>query len=423
MFMNENGKFKAHDLVNDVPGMLSLYEAAHLALPDEDILDEAIAFTTSSLESISTQVSTQLAEQISRALNRPIRKNLPRLEARHHISLCSKDDHFDSNNGQLLRFAKLDFNLLQAFHRKELSSITEWWKKLDFTTKLPFARDRLVDCYFWAMDFYFEPKYSVARIFVTKVFILTSVMDDIYDNYGTYDELQLLTKCIERWDVIVIDQLPEYMKLFYQALLDIYSEMEEEVAKEGRSYVVQHAKESFKRAAKAYFVESKWREEGYVPPFEEYMKNAQISSLCPTLVTNSYVGMGNVASKEAFEWISNDPKMLIASAILSRLMNDIVSHQFERERDHVSSAVECYIKEHGVSREETVKIFRKEIADAWKVINEGCMKPTAFPMPLLTPILNFTRTTDVVYKDDDAYTKSYLLKDTIASLLVDPVVV
>ncbi|GLT42239.1 hypothetical protein SLA2020_162520 [Shorea laevis] len=421
-FMNENGKFKA-DLVNDVPGMLSLYEAAHLALPDEDILDEAISFTTSSLESISTQVSTQLAEQISRALNRPIRKNLPRLEARHHISLYSKDDHFDSNNGQLLRFAKLDFNLLQAFHRKELSSITEWWKKLDFTTKLHFARDRLVESYFWAMDVYFEPKYSVARIFFTKVLILTSVMDDIYDNYGTYDELQLLTKCIERWDVSVIDQLPEYMKLFYQALLDIYSEMEEEVAKEGRSYVVQHAEESFKRVAKAYFVESKWRKEGYVPSFEEYMKNAQISSGYPMLVTNSYVGMGNVASKEAFEWISNDPKMLMASAILSRLMNDIVSHQFERERDHVSSAVECYIKEHGVSREETVKIFRREIADAWKVINEGCMKPTAFPMPLLTRILNITRTTDVIYKDDDAYTKSYLLKDTIASLLVDPVIV
>ncbi|GLT49357.1 hypothetical protein SLA2020_229200 [Shorea laevis] len=421
-FTNENGKFKA-DLVNDVPGMLNLYEAAHLALPGEDILGEAIAFTTSNLESISTQVNAQLAEQISHALNRPMHKTLPRLGARHHISLYSKDDHFDSNNGQLLRFAKLDFNLLQAFHRKELSSITEWWKKLDFKTKLPFARDRLVECYFWAMVVYFEPKYFVASTFLTKAVILTSVMDDIYDNYGTYDELQLLTKCIERWDVSVIDQLPEYMKLFYQALLDIYSEMEEEVAKEGRSYVVQHAKESFKRVAKAYFVESKWREEGYAPSFEEYMKNAQISSGYPMLVTNSYVGMGNVASKEAFEWISNDPKMLMASAILSRLMNDIVSHQFERERDHVFSAVESYIKEHGVSREETVKILRKEIADSWKVINEGCMKPTAFPMPLLIRILNFTRTADVMYKDDDAYTKSYLLKDTIASLLVDPVVV
>ncbi|GLU07984.1 hypothetical protein SLE2022_249200 [Rubroshorea leprosula] len=245
-------------------------------------------------------------------------------------------------------------------------------------------------------------------------------MDDIYDNYGTYDELQLLTKCIERWNVAVIDQLPEYMKLYYQALLDIYSEMEEEVAKEGRSYVVQHAKESIKRVAKAYLVESKWREEGYVPLLEEYMKNALISSSYPMVATNSYVGMGNVASKEAFEWISNDPKILMASAIICRLMNDIVTCQFERERVHVSSAVECYIKEHGVSREETVKIFRKEIADAWKVINEGCMKPTAFPMPLLTRILNLTRTMDVMYKDDDAYTKSYLLKDTIASLLVDP---
>ncbi|GKV49072.1 hypothetical protein SLEP1_g55843 [Rubroshorea leprosula] len=218
------------------------------------------------LESISTQVSPQLAEQITRALNRPIRKNFPRLEARHYISLYSRDDHFKSSNGALLRFAKIDFNMLQAFHQKELRSITEWWKKLDFTTKLPFARDRLVECYFWIMDIYFEPKYAVARIFLTKVLILTSVMDDIFDNYGTYDELKLLTKCIERWDISVIDQLPDYMKLFYQALLDIYSEIEKQVAKEGRSYAVHYAKESMKGVAKAYLVESKWREEGYIAP-------------------------------------------------------------------------------------------------------------------------------------------------------------
>ncbi|GLU23522.1 hypothetical protein SLE2022_395200 [Rubroshorea leprosula] len=421
-FQDENGKFKA-ELADNVLGMLNLYEAGHLGLPGEDILDEAIAFTTSKLESISTQVSPQLAEQITRALNRPIRKNFPRLEARHCISLYSRDDHFKSSNGALLRFAKIDFNMLQAFHQKELRSITEWWKKLDFTTKLPFARDRLVECYFWIMDIYFEPKYAVARIFLTKVLILTSVMDDIFDNYGTYDELKLLTKCIERWDISVIDQLPDYMKLFYQALLDIYSEIEKQVAKEGRSYAVHYAKESMKGVAKAYLVESKWREEGYIAPLEEYMKNGHFSSTYPMLITNSYVGMGNVASKEAFDWISNDPKMLVACTTICRVMDDIVTHQFERERDHVYSVIESYMKEHGVSREETLKVFRKEIVNAWKVVNEGCMKPTTFPLPLHTRILNFTRAMDVVYKDDDAYTKSYLLKDQIASLLVDPVLV
>ncbi|GLT97888.1 hypothetical protein SLE2022_154320 [Rubroshorea leprosula] len=358
-FMDEKGKFK-EDVVNDVLGMLNLYEAAHLCLHGEDILDEALAFTTSHLESMAT---------------------------------------------------KIDFNMVQALHQKELSGITEWWKSLDFSTKLPYARDRIVECYFWIMGVYFEPKYSLARTFLTKVITMASILDDTYDNYGTNKELELLTKCIERWNIDVIDQLPEYMKLVYQALLNVYSEMEAKVAKEGRSYAIDYAKESMKKTMKAYLNEAKWRQEVYVPPIEEYMQVALISSAYPMLITNSYVAMGEVATKEAFDWISNDPKILKASTIICRLMDDISSR-----------GVECYMKQYGVSREETVKLFREDVANAWKDINEGLMKPAIFPMPILTVVLNFARVIDFLYKDDDNYTDSHTLKAHIELLLVDPII-
>ena len=44
-----------------------------------------------------------------------------------------------------------------------LYSNCRWWKDLDFATKLPFARDRIVECYFWIVSVYFEPQYSLAR--------------------------------------------------------------------------------------------------------------------------------------------------------------------------------------------------------------------------------------------------------------------
>ncbi|GLT69694.1 hypothetical protein SLA2020_418250 [Shorea laevis] len=115
--------------------------------------------------------------------------------------------------------------------------------------------------------------------------------------------------------------------------------------------------------------------------------------------------MGEVASKEAFDWISNDPKMVKACAIICRLMDDIVSHEFEQSRVHVASAIECYMKQYGVSKEETVKVFREEIDNAWKDVNEEFMKPTALPMPILTRVLNFARVMDVIYKDDDGLCK------------------
>ncbi|GKU94691.1 hypothetical protein SLEP1_g8145 [Rubroshorea leprosula] len=394
-FMDERGKFK-EDLVNDVLGMLNLYEAGHFRLHGEDILDEAIAFTTSHLESMATKVSPLLAEQIVHALNRPIRKGLPRIEARRHISLYSRDNHFASPNVALLRFAKIDFNMVQALHLKELNGIVKWWKDLDFATKLPYARDRIVECYIWIMGVYFEPKYSLARMFLTKVIAMTSILDDTYDNYGTYEELEVLTKCVE-------------------------SEMEAKVAKEGRSYAMDYAKESMKQTIKVYFREAKWREEGYVPPVEEYMQVALISCGYPMLITNSLVGMGEVATKEAFDWISNDPKMVKACSIVNRLMDDIVSREFERTRDHVASGVDCYMKQYGVSEEEIVKVFWEEVANAWKDINEGFMKPIVLPMPILTRVLNFARVMDFLYKDSDGYTNSHGLKDHIVLLLVDPI--
>lgn len=121
-FKDDRGKFKV-SLINDVTGMLSLYEAAHLRIRGEDILDEAVAFTTSHLESMVTQVSPQLSDEILHALNRPIRRGLPRLEAIYYINLYSQDDSKDK--AILLKFAKLDFCMLQGIHRKELSIITE----------------------------------------------------------------------------------------------------------------------------------------------------------------------------------------------------------------------------------------------------------------------------------------------------------
>ena len=50
-FKDEKANFKKA-LVRDVRGMLGLYEAVHLRVNGEDILDEALAFTTTHLRSM-----------------------------------------------------------------------------------------------------------------------------------------------------------------------------------------------------------------------------------------------------------------------------------------------------------------------------------------------------------------------------------
>ena len=126
-FKDSNGNFK-ESLVTDIKGMLSLYEATHLRVHGEDILEEALAFTTSHLESMAASQlinSPLLAEHVNGALNRPIRRGLQRLDARHYMSVYQEDP---LHNKVLLTFAKQDFNILQKLHQKELGDISRYVK-------------------------------------------------------------------------------------------------------------------------------------------------------------------------------------------------------------------------------------------------------------------------------------------------------
>ncbi|KAF5948759.1 hypothetical protein HYC85_014716 [Camellia sinensis] len=315
---------------------------------------------------------------------------------------------------------------------KSLVFAASWWKDLDIAKKLPFARDRSVECYFWILGIYFEPQYFPTRKILNKVIALTSIIDDIYDSYGTLEELELFTDTVERSSTIdqhiskteqALQQTAspsEYMKLCYQALLDVYNMIDEEMRKQDRSYCVHYAKSTMKILVRAYFEEVKWFHQGYVPTMEEYMSVTLVTGAHTMLATTSFVGMGEVAFEEAFDWVSNNPLIVQASSVVGRLMDDMVGHKFEQKRGHVVSAVECYMKQHGATEEEVLVEFRKLVTNAWKDINAAYLRPTAVPMPLLLRVVNLTRMIHVIYKDEDGYTHSGTrLKAFVTSVLSD----
>ncbi|KAL6318337.1 hypothetical protein AAG906_039429 [Vitis piasezkii] len=106
---------------------------------------------------------------------------------------------------------------------------------------------------------------------------------------------------------------------------------------------------------------------------------------------------------------------------------------------HVASAIECYVKQYSVSKQQAYDEFNKQIANAWNEINQGFLvptsmpipiliefsishEPTSMPVPILTGVLNLTRVVDIIYKENDEYTHvGKVMKDNIASLLIDPV--
>lgn len=80
------------------------------------------------------------------------------------------------------------------------------------------------------------------------------------------------------------------------------------------------------------------------------------------------------------------------------------------------------MKQYGVSEKEAYDVLQSRVDNAWKDINSQLLKPTEMPMPILTPILNFARVMDVLYKVEDSFTHvAQPVKDGISSLLIDPV--
>ncbi|XP_061350296.1 probable terpene synthase 2 [Gastrolobium bilobum] len=418
-FKDVQGNF-SEKLTTDIEGMLSLYEASHVRVHGEDILDEALAFTSTHLESIVTQLSPSLATSVNHSLKQALHKNLPRLEARRYIPIYQQDP---SHNEILLTLAILDFNILQNLHQREFGYICKWWKEFDVPRNLPYVRDRVVECCFWILAVYYEPQYSQARKIMMKVIALLTIIDDTYDAYGTIDELELLTEAIERWDISCLDDgLPECIKLSYRSLLKFFEEIEQEMRTEGRAYSVEYTIKELKKAVQAYMTEARWLNSNYVPTTEEYTRISTMSTCYLLLTTTSYIGMGDIATEDIFKWVTNQPKIVYASCLLCRLMDDIVSNKFEQKRGHVSSFLECYMREYGESREAAIEDCRKRVTNAWKDINEECLRPTKVPMPFLTRVLNLSRFMDVIYKDEDNFTHAGgVMKTYIKALLVDPV--
>uniref|UniRef100_M1D2F6 5-epiaristolochene synthase n=1 Tax=Solanum tuberosum TaxID=4113 RepID=M1D2F6_SOLTU len=333
-FQDGNGNFKvSRSSDDDVLGFLSLYEASHVRTHGEDILENALNFSTTHLESAAPHLNSPLKEQVTHALEQSLHKGIPRVETRFFISSIYEKDEL--KNDALLRFAKLDFNLLQMLHKQELAEVSRWWKELDFVTTLPYARDRVVECYFWTLGVYFEPQYSQARVMLAKTISIISIVDDTFDSYGLVKELNTYTDAIQRWDISEIDRLPDYMKISYKAVLDLYKDYENELSNDGRSHVVYHAKERMKEIVRNYNVEAKWFIEGYMPPVSEYLSNALVTSTSYLLTTTSYLGMKS-ATEHDFEWLSRNPQILKANATLCRVIDDIATYEMTRTRATVT---------------------------------------------------------------------------------------
>ncbi|KAF6176034.1 hypothetical protein GIB67_003764 [Kingdonia uniflora] len=414
-FKDENGTFKL-SLRENHRGIMELFEASELRIEGEIILDEASVFASKHLNDVLKHVGEDEARVIRDTLNHPFNKSLARFKAKPYIKNFERDY---GTNDILQELVKVDFNIVQTLHQKELLEVSMWWKDLGLTRELKFARNQPVKWYLWSIATLSDPRYSKERIELTKPISLIYIMDDIFDVHGTFDELVLFTEAINIWDLSAMEKLPHYMKVFYKVIYDITDDISSKVFEEHGCNPSDSLRKAWGKLCDAFLMEAKWFTSGKVPEAEEYLKNGVISTGVHVVFVHIYFLLGQGITKESVDLIDNIPGLVTYPATILRLWDDLGSAMDEKQDGHDGSYINCYLKE---NRSSTVESARKHvfcmISDAWKRLNKECLSSTPFSSSFVKASINAARMVSLMYSYDDNHQLPNLVEH-IKSLLYE----
>ncbi|XP_073057132.1 germacrene A synthase-like [Primulina eburnea] len=439
-FKHADNKFFT-SLESDIKGLLSFYEATDVRIQGENVLEEAVAFTTCHLNNILTsQADFSVREKVSQTLEKSIHCGVPIAVARYYIPIYEKEE---SNDKLLVRLAKLNFRYLQNLYQTELSHLITWWKDLDMLSKVPYMRDRVVESYFWGVAMDYEPQYSSARLIVAKSVLLTTMLDDTYDTYATLEDLEIFTQVLQSGKINEIDCLPNYFKEIYQFISRIYEDFDNKHQSKENIMRVLIIKKRYlwvpnipnltgtyagssevKQLYMAYHMEANWYRRKRLPAFEDVLSLGVVTSLLFVFATSSF--LNGPATEKDFEWLMSKPKIAVASAHVGRYWNDQASYEREYKINGESqTAVDCYMKQYGVLKEEALHKFVELAEDSWMTVNKEWVETVSVPRHALKPILNYSRGVLATYKKEkDGYTfPEKSLKPLILAVFLDPIII
>ncbi|CAH8386825.1 unnamed protein product [Eruca vesicaria subsp. sativa] len=386
------------DIQNDVDGLIELYEASELGVEGEEILDSLREFTFARLTELCSGRENHQEQEIMSSLAQPRHKTLSRLTSKRFISMIKIMG--EENNDwlqSLLRVAEIDSMMLKSLLQEEISQTFKWWRDLGLEKELRKARNQPLKWHTWSMGILQDPTFSEQRLDLTKLISLIYIIDDIFDVYGELEELTIFTQVVERWDHHSLEKLPRYMKVCFEALDTITMEISMKICKLHGWNPTLSLQKSWARLCKAYLVEAKWFNSGYLPNTEEYMKIGAVSSGVHLVMLHVYYLLGEITA-EKVKLIESNPKIVSSAATILRLWDDLDVNQDGFD----GSYVDCYLNEHKGSTvaEARAHVFQ-EISKAWKHLNKECLNPRPFSRAFSKACLNIARTVPLMYKYDD----------------------
>ncbi|CAL5183397.1 unnamed protein product [Lathyrus oleraceus] len=316
--------------------MLHVFRASNLSFCGEYELDEARTFSRNILKKVVSTGKGDLLQQIEHELSFPWFARLDHLEHRVWIEETEANVLWKGKtsynrvsylyNDELLQLATLNFEFKQLIFKNELKELKRWTEKYGMSN-MGFGREKSTYSYFAvAASFTSLPHDSYVRMLVAKTAIIITVADDFFDSFGSLNQLEILTKAVQRWDS---RGLSSHSKVIFDALDDLVSEASRKyLQQEGTSDDISGSlKDLWYEIFLSWLIEANWSRNGHKPSIDCYLKTGMTSIGAHILVLSSscFLKPTKKLRLRPYEPLT---KLLM---IISRLLNDVESYQKEKE--------------------------------------------------------------------------------------------
>ncbi|KAG6540950.1 hypothetical protein Mapa_017671 [Marchantia paleacea] len=375
--------------------MLELYRASELKFPGEEILDYAkdisTTYLTALLAKASENDSSNVMEEIKYVLDFPYFMSNRPLESMSYMDRFQyKDETMETyvetgfsrtthaRGPRLLAFAKSNFSSCQSLYQEELKSLARWVEECRFT-EVSFVRQPLYPSFLTAVGFASAPELSLARASWTKNSLMTTAVDDLFDETSDLHELRLFVECVRRWDLSLVENCSEPLKIIARGVLSSVNSLCEEVSKiQGRdlSHFFQRL---WLDLVVSMLTEAEWTASGHQPCSDEYMDTSWVSFALGPIVPVTVFFLGSVISDEDLEnqeyW-----DLFRSASTFGRLLNDCSTHRRDNEGGHVSS-ITAHMGEHpeltaDQARIEILSMMRERAPEVLsKLLNPSYSRP------------------------------------------------
>ncbi|KAJ7542459.1 hypothetical protein O6H91_10G107700 [Diphasiastrum complanatum] len=412
--------YKASELLSKSEGYFQ-GDAGYLQRLFQDEIDEFHQKPTSKKdETESMEVHMRVTSRWYATLLRlGTRRFIQDYEKNSWIGRGSRTKQQYVNNDAMLALAKIDFNLCQSIHQTELDQVMRWSRECQIS-QLKFPRHKVTVNYFSIAAMMFEPDKAPVRLVWTRCSALATVLDDFFDYAGSICELREFLKAFRRWEPSLGGCFSKECQILYVALHNTIND----IAREG--FIAQdrdvgiYLRTIWDRWLASCLTEAEWKEGGFDPSIEDYMKVATCSIALEPIVLSSMLFLGEKLTEDLLDTQEFSNLMNLVN-IIGRLLNDIRSYKRELGQGKWCS-VTIYVKEHPeVSHEEAVRQIQGMIEETMMELIRAVQQPSIVPKCCKNLQLSMARILHFFYRDIDGYSSAEAMKSFVEQILFNKI--